>query len=167
MNYTTANLSISCKWVVRYHVWRRNHLWHYLDWDSLTKECVVIFAQDLSDVIITGHSAENPGQQVQSRRTHFHSEIGAHRLRDTQERTHGCTTHGPTASEFHGPAPANTPCNRLRTGPAESGPIPDPPYHGRLDYMVGEQRKPIAAEPGKCTLNYDQFNRVTIYHRKP
>ncbi len=47
MNYTTANLSISCKWVVRYHVWRRNHLWHYLDWDSLTKECVVIFAQDL------------------------------------------------------------------------------------------------------------------------
>ena len=48
MNYTTANLSISCKWVVRYHVWRRNHLWHYLDWDSLTKECVVIFAQDLS-----------------------------------------------------------------------------------------------------------------------
>ncbi len=50
MNYTTANLSISCKWVVRYHVWRRNHLWHYLDWDSLTKECVVIFAQDLRTV---------------------------------------------------------------------------------------------------------------------
>jgi hypothetical protein len=51
MNYTTANLPISCKWIVRCHVCRRSHLWNYLDWDSLTKECVVIFAQDLSGSI--------------------------------------------------------------------------------------------------------------------
>ena len=84
---------------------------------------------DLSDVIITGHSAENPGQQVQSRRTHFHSEIGAHRLRDTQERTHGwhnAWSHGfgiprPRSSKYAvQPAPNRSSRIGADTGPALS-----------------------------------------------